>query len=464
MIPRADLTGTRPLGPVEVIKPSSAVADARQESFNRFAQIAIGKQFTADVMSRLSDGSYLVKIADTVARMNLPTGTRVGESITATLVSADPKPTFQVGPQGDRSTATLTGTAQLADRFLQMASPEELAAATGKSLPANLAAAAAPVTDEGVSLDAEGKPALDGTAIGKAALQSVGGKAALLTGAEPHANPNQAAAAPNSAPTSLSTTGRMISNILQSAQQSGAPASLTGAAPVVMSPMASPASIASGLQQALASSGLFYESHLAQWVNGERPAAALMQEPQAKTGYASAPAGSQVTTTPGTAQGQVQTLAQAEAVRSASPQDIVPLPLAAPPADAESLILANTMSPDAMRMINLQLATLENRQVMWQGEVWPGQTMEWEVSQDAPQRDADEAPPSWNSSVKFELPTLGMVSATIHLVGERVHVQIRTENETAAVALRAHGEELANALDAAGSPLDSLLVKHDGTS
>jgi hypothetical protein len=120
-----------------------------------------------------------------------------------------------------------------------------------------------------------------------------------------------------------------------------------------------------------------------------------------------------------------------------------------------------TMNAEAMQLINLQLNTLEQKQVLWQGELFPGQPLEWAVGEDTPHGDRENTPSSWHSSVRFELPLLGAVSATIRLIGERVQVQVSTATEAAAASLRAHGGELAVALGAAGSPLDSLLVKQD---
>jgi hypothetical protein len=63
--------------------------------------------------------------------------------------------------------------------------------------------------------------------------------------------------------------------------------------------------------------------------------------------------------------------------------------------------------------------------------------------------------------VRFELPTLGVVAASIRLTGGRLQVQVRAAEEDTASLLRTHGNELASALDAAGSPLDQLTVKRD---
>jgi hypothetical protein len=135
--------------------------------------------------------------------------------------------------------------------------------------------------------------------------------------------------------------------------------------------------------------------------------------------------------------------------------------LSASASEAETAVRAETMSSESVRMISLQLDTLEQRHVAWHGELWPGQPMEWEVTEEAPDRRPDDPEKSWQSAVRFELPTLGPVSATIRLTGERLQVQVRTANEAAASLLRTHGGELSSALEAAGSPLDQLTVKRD---
>ncbi|HHT9057282.1 TPA: flagellar hook-length control protein FliK, partial [Burkholderia cenocepacia] len=70
-----------------------------------------------------------------------------------------------------------------------------------------------------------------------------------------------------------------------------APAASGPAAPATpASAQASSAAAArDALAQAVSESGLFYESHLAQWLAGQRPLAALMREPQARLATALAP-------------------------------------------------------------------------------------------------------------------------------------------------------------------------------
>jgi hypothetical protein len=364
MLPRADLTGTRPVVLIEASRPSTAVGDARQESFNRLNQLALGAEFKAQVMSRLADGNFLVRIADANASMALPQGTKAGDLLDLTLMATQPRPTFLLG-----------------------------------------------------------KP-------------------------------------DSSATTSLSTAGRLIGSMLQAAQEDGVPTALLGKAPLVGSPGASAQQVASALQNTLAFSGLFYESHLAQWANGGRKLADLMREPQARLAHAAMNDATPRTTENTNDLARMMTNVREWVGGERSLTDL----LRTSQDGADAVARPDTANNEALRLMSLQLNALEQRRVLWQGELWPGQPLEWEVAEDAPGdgNGDDEAARSWQSTVRFTLPTLGEVAATIRLTGEHVQVQVSTASEATAAALQAHRDKLADALDAAGSTLDSLMVKQDG--
>ncbi|HWT71383.1 MAG TPA: flagellar hook-length control protein FliK, partial [Oxalicibacterium sp.] len=124
-----------------------------------------------------------------------------------------------------------------------------------------------------------------------------------------------------------------------------------------------------------------------------------------------------------------------------------------------------TLNAESAKLVSLQLDALEQRRVLWQGQLFPGQPFEWEIADDTPRRHGQEAeapPQSWQSSVRFSLPMLGAVQATVRLSGDHVRVDVRAADEHTASTLRAHGGLLADALGAAGTTLDALLVQHDG--
>lgn len=91
-----------------------------------------------------------------------------------------------------------------------------------------------------------------------------------------------------SAQPTLSSTGRLISFLL-TGQPEPQPARLADNRPLLPSPPTTPtqtAQLVPMLRQAVSQSGLFYESHQAQWVLGKLDTAALLREPQ---GQASTP-------------------------------------------------------------------------------------------------------------------------------------------------------------------------------
>ena len=249
------------------------------------------------------------------------------------------------------------------------------------------------------------------------------------------------------APTTLSATARLIDSLLQRGGSA-----LIGKTPLVPSGAAPPAQLAGALQQSLSTSGLFYESHLQQWTNGTRPLADLMREPQ----------NLHAAVIQSDAAAPVDHLLALTSQTDSAGQHLSGLLADSPIGHA-----AAAMHPETAQLVNLQLNTLDQAHVHWQGEVWPGQKMSWEVSAQDDDSHAGTAPNdgdaqrSWQSVVRFDLPTLGRVAATITLVGEQIRVQVRTADPASATTLRQHVKRLADATEAAGLRLDQFSVKQD---
>ena len=384
MLPRVDVANiVQPVAAIEAPTATLAVADAKQEAFSRLAQIAIGQQMQGKVLSLFNDGTYLVRIANTAARMVLPTSTRTGDSMLLTLVSKDPRPTFLMGesqPAEEGDTVTLSPGGRQMEKDLQ-----------------SLRTAQRDMT---------------GTIGKNDALEVVDGK----SGQAPANNPQA------SSTTSLSAAGKLIDTLLQASQHGNVSNAIAGKTPLIPSPAVSTTQLAGALHDGVTLSGVFYESHVAAWSEGKRPVAELLKEPQAQLGP--------------------KTGAASDLLTSNDP--------------------AHTQLG---QIINLQLNALEQHRITWQGEVWPGQHMEWDISQEHRQENGaqeDETAPTWHSVVRFNFEHLGAVSASIRLVGQQIHMQVSTSNDNAAAALRANGNLLTEAMSAAGTSLDSLIVKQDG--
>lgn len=226
------------------------------------------------------------------------------------------------------------------------------------------------------------------------------------------------AAQPTDAP-KLSQTARLLSDILQQLPDRNTPPTLTPAAPLLARPTAQVGELALALRTALVRSGLFYESHLANWAVGLDDVDGLMQEPQNRL--------------------------------AAQPQ----------PADARG--------PNPLHMLlSQQLQVLESPQFIWRGELWPGQPLEWLMRHDVdPERQGaqagEEAPAAgWTSQLKLDLPELGTVTAHIRLdPAGAFSIRVIPENaDTEPLLLQAQGEFAAQ-MAAAGCTLQSLTVERD---
>lgn len=206
----------------------------------------------------------------------------------------------------------------------------------------------------------------------------------------------------------LSPAARLLGQVLRSAAGAAPLATLNPSTPLVPQGAPDPVQLAQQLQQAVAKSGLFYESHLAQWAEGKRPLADLMAEPQSRQAPGSAPT-----------------------------------------------------DPAAAQLINQQLATQESSQLAWQGQLGPQQTMRWEIGREqedkaSPERDPEAA--GWQSSLRLRFALLGEVEASVSLRGARLHIELLAGPDAAGL-LRHASPRLQEALEAAGSELAALRVQ-----
>jgi hypothetical protein len=229
-----------------------------------------------------------------------------------------------------------------------------------------------------------------------------------------HANaatPAPAAQLPSTA-LELTAAARVLQAALRNTGlRAPAPAAIGSAMPLADSPHEPALQLARSLEHAIATSGLFYESHLARVLRRDYSLASLSREPQAAW-----PSG------------------------TLSPDS---------PAPASS-----TTSEAASTMLTKQLDVLDTRALAWSGDVWPGQRATIALREDLSgeaANDASEEPAhaTWRMQVALDLPSLGHVQATIALRGRNVDFVLTAANEIAQLRLDAAKPQLATSLDAA---------------
>lgn len=251
---------------------------------------------------------------------------------------------------------------------------------------------------------------------------------ALEPGARVPAAPLQAllaASAEIEVEMALGQTAQFVSRLAPAAAQGvPQPTPIVTTAPLAATP-GNVAQLASGLKQAIQASGLFYESHLADWVQGTGTRSELAREPQG----AFAPAVARATE-------QAQAAAQAPA-----PQHL---------------------APQVEGLVQRQLEVLEFRAAQWQGEAWPGQRAEIRIAEDDTAAGRDAAgDPAWNATLRVTMPGLGEVEGRISLSGRAVRLALGTTDPQAVRTLAGARAELARALGAQGLSLAEAKVEHD---
>jgi hypothetical protein len=230
-----------------------------------------------------------------------------------------------------------------------------------------------------------------------------------------HSEPNPTfLLAPPAATSSISVTtadislaAHLIGQYLTAAENEGVPTRYQANEVVSKAPLY-PQQLADDLKSAVSKSGLFYESHLSELVQSGQNLSSVKVEPQ------------------------------------------------------------NQNNSSIAGLVSQQLAVLENQRMSWQGEVWPGQKMSWDVQLerhdvlDEEARQSSGKTEAITSELNLELPRLGKVAIKLNLAEGRLRVQLSADQVHALDVFKQGRQALAEAITKNGQQLDVLTVtKHD---
>ncbi|MBI5007551.1 MAG: flagellar hook-length control protein FliK [Nitrosomonadales bacterium] len=245
---------------------------------------------------------------------------------------------------------------------------------------------------------------------------------------------------PVSTPESLSAASRLLSSLSQQ------PLERSHVRPIQSAPLwtgeqmqPDTAQLANKLHDALSHSGLFYESHQAQWIAGTRPTTQLLLEPQNQLAQnlqpQKPPAQSPATQSAGTRMAET-------AVGS--------MPLFQPGSEQRTASIPEHLQT----LVQQQMNALETRQVLWQGQVWQGQEMRWQVREESPQRNAQgEQEGQWTTRIDLDLPRLGGISARLSFNGNALNLKLEVSDEQTRTMMGNTSSQLVAALSERGIPV-----------
>ncbi len=207
----------------------------------------------------------------------------------------------------------------------------------------------------------------------------------------------------------VSATAQFINQSLKQAEAAGVAGKYMATSVLTQTPTLANV-VSQQLKMAISNSGLFYESHLQEFVEGHRSLAELKQEPQNK----------------------LHSLMQ-----SLLPQ---------------------------------QLHILEHQRLSWHGEVWANQRMDWDIyiqnqkNKEHPSYANEDEQAAIASDLTLHLPHLGKVTAKISLRDGRMRIAFLAEQENALRLLKEKSPALASAIESNGQRLESLTLTRDSNT
>jgi hypothetical protein len=246
----------------------------------------------------------------------------------------------------------------------------------------------------------------------------------------------------------ISPAARNLNALIQAIapQRQAEPTAIRDPVPLLSAPVRDAAPLAAALQRSVSASGLFYESHLAQWAAGERPLALLQDEPQGR--IAARPA---APLTPPASHAGVAP----DAIADDQPPQA---PAAARASAAEPSRLLEPVDPRSIAQVRAQIESLDARQIVWQGQPWPGLPMEWRVDEPTEENRSPDEPTPWSSRLKLTFPVLGEVVADLVLTGDALRVRLHAPHIDTRIALGEAQELLRDGLERASIRLAHFAV------
>lgn len=272
----------------------------------------------------------------------------------------------------------------------------------------------------------------------------------------------------------LSHAGQMIGKLLVPEGETPTPAPLNRGQPLLLRPPGAAQDLLPALRSAVTQSGLFYESHQAQWISGKMPLTNLLHEPQGRHSAPDLLNAHRIT--PEQVAARVADMAAVAAPRATGVASLIsglfggPEAATAAKANSGAVPPAPTFAPgqsvpeELRPLVQQQLEVAAGQRLMWHGEVWPGQDMDWQIEWERPEgdeTDSDDEAGRWSTTLSLTTPRLGRIDAAVQLTPAGVRIALATPYGASAVDLRDEIPALAAALKQAGLTLLAAQVKHE---
>lgn len=393
-----------------------AIEAIKNEIVQRLGQIGVGKHIQAEVLAKLNDGSYIAKIDGMAMRLALPTTTQIGQKLSLTLLQLVPRPIFLLDGKSQVSLLDPPKKSNSIDASqIKSAFTDEANTQLSKSI--SNEASAFTLSAQDTALQSP-KQLVTSQLQAPQLLTTNQRFAHQYLGAEPIDQSSQ---------TDLSPTGQLINALLQETKNPQEKSNIKVLVPLLETdknfiPEKQIAKhIESHLHQSISTSGLFYESHVNQWLLGKRSRAEIELEPQAKIAV-----------------------------------------------ELEQSILVNKEESHhsaLAQIMHQQLDILEQQRLSWSGLLAPNMPLEWEINEQPQQGASSDNNPdanrNWLSHLRIHLPQLGLVDIQLQLRDNQLQLAIQAEHQVSSELLKAAYPSLERSMETGGAHIQSFSVKHE---
>ena len=248
----------------------------------------------------------------------------------------------------------------------------------------------------------------------------------------------------------VSDTGRWLSGFLgEASAQVTAHTSMGILRTLLAGPTTDASLLGRTLQQGLRESGLFYESHLVRWFGGDYPLEDILREPQGRLSQRLSQTGER-TAVP------AYELALASA-RTGSTEIMEAVFKKA----GTSMAHEGIADLRSLPTVSEQLSALQSGHLLFRGDLFPGQHLEWAVAErEAGRNKAGHRERHWETSININLPHLGPVTALLTLDGAGISVKVSAENSMAVAVLETGKARLVKQLEGAGLTPAEMSIAH----
>ena len=132
------------------------------------------------------------------------------------------------------------------------------------------------------------------------------------------------------------------------------------------------------------------------------------------------------------------------------------------PANTSGNLIHNSLTP----LVQQQLDALATQNFAWQGQIWPGQNLSWEIEENRSGNNSQDANSqiNWRTRLKLTLPKLGEVSATLCLTpAGTLDIALTADTQSAQNSLQSAQGALLKQLEQNNLILSAFTVQDAGT-